>query len=262
MAHHQRNTEELFLHKSGLSAYKRCPLRFKYMYVDPIWADRDEEMVYGTEFHDAVRRFYYLMDVDVLFAHDTFQDRLQYLMSCRPDGYRPRVNKWLYNYCKMEAKRSLGWTNPKNWFMPLNQERYYELRSPQKYAGTIDRVDHYDKWHLIVIDYKTGKFHDWLLSELRQEMALYAVILNNHPQSPVQKTGKYVAYWATIHPSIEYVYLEEFKPQTLSALAKNTVKIWNSVKKGSFPAKVGEHCDWCPFLYRCCTEDWYIEEAL
>lgn len=261
MSDHINNPDEFFLHKSGLSAYKQCPLKFNYMYINQIHPERDESMVYGTEFHQAVRRFYYIVDVDVLFAYKTFSDRLNYLIRCIPEGYKPRVDKWLRTYAKMEAKRSIDFTTPE-WFMPLDQERYYEVSSPCKYAGTIDRVDHYDDDYLIVLDYKTGKFHQWLISSLRQEMTLYAVILNNHPKSPVVETGKYVAYWGTIHPSTEQIMVEEIKPQTLTALFKNTSKIFDAVEKGEFHPKVGEHCDYCSFLHKCWKQDWYLKEAI
>ena len=158
----------------------------------------------------------------------------------------------------MESKRSMGWKYPQEWFAPIIMESYRETRTPEMYAGTIDRVDHYDKDYLIVSDYKTGKMYN--ISQTRQEMLLYAVILNAD-QELLDSTGKYVAYWCTIHPRYETYYVEPFKKPTFRALARNTQKIWDAVEEDDFPPKIGMQCDWCQFLWKCSTQWWYIEHA-
>lgn len=257
MAQHKRNPDELFIHKSGLTAYRTCPLKFCYMYVHPIKPDRTEEMVFGQEFHDAAHNWYHLLNEKVFFAHKSWTDRFEYSLSLVDDSWTPRVQRLMRSFCKMECNRAVGWSMPKAWFKPILQEKYYEIYDPNKYAGTIDRVDHYDDLYLIVGDYKSGKMYN--ISTARQEMAVYAVILNNVGEPLLEETGKYVAYWCTIHPSTEETYVEEFKGPTLRALAKNTAKIWYDVEQDEFKPKVGEHCDYCQFLYKCAAEPWYWE---
>jgi len=261
MSHYMKNENELFLHKSGLTAFKTCRLRFKYMYITNLRMDRAPELDRGTLFHDAAYKFVHMIDADVLFGHTTWPDRFSYLKTCisEPDDLTYEVRELMYNLAEMESKRSMGWKSPKSWFKPIWLEKYLETRVPSKYAGTLDRLDHYDDEYLIVGDYKSGGLHN--ISQMRQEMLVYAMIINNLPI--VEELGKHVAYWCTIHPrgDLKEYIVEPFKAATFKALERNTATIWVAIDEDDFPHKVGEHCDWCPFLWKCWTEEWYWDEV-
>jgi len=212
-------------------------------------------MEYGNEFHQVVAIFYRLINMNVLFSYDAWMDRYTYLLGLIPEC-TATIEPLMRNYCKMESKRSMSC--PQEWFAPIIMEQYREIREPEMYAGTIDRVDHYDEDYLCVGDYKTGKMYN--ISSTRQEMLLYAVILNADDKL-LDSTGKYVAYWCTIHPRYETYYVEPFKKPTFRALARNTAKIWDAVEEDDFPPKIAMHCDWCQFLWHCSTQWWYIEHA-
>jgi len=259
----ERNPDKLFIHKSGLSAWRQCPRKFYWMYLkpqDPAMTEESIAMEHGATFHDVARRFTYLYDVDVLFSYPTWMDRLKYLSGCIPVGLTKTIWDWMQNLADFEARRSLGWKLDRSMFKPVVMEKYLESEE-FGYAGTLDRIDHYDETSYVVIDYKPRIYN---LSSLRQEQAIYWVLANDQ-----LKLDKPVNYWGVIAYDEGIYRTEEFKKVTFTALRKNTAYLQTDIDKYKkepseelFPLKVGEYCDWCGFLSICYQDPKYVEIAL
>jgi len=239
---HIRNPDKLFLHKSGLTSFRKCPLKFSYMYVHMVEADIPPEMEFGREFHDTARKFNYLYEANVLFGIKTYKDRYSYMVGCIPEC-SPTIYDWMLNYVRVEVDRSFNFKLDIPMFKPVVQEKYYESEE-HRYAGTIDRIDWYDWDTLMVVDYKPRVPKQ--LSLLRQEMAIYWVLANS--ESGLKEP---INHWGVIGYKEGEVYTEEIKAATLRALKRNTLNVWKAVEDDEFPPKPGEHCQWCQFGYHC-----------
>lgn len=259
----ERSSERLFLHKSGLSSWRQCPRKFIHMYVkqqQQMTVDDNEGMNAGSDLHHAARQFEYIYDTDVLFSLPTYLDRLKYLATCIPKGIDSQVYDWMQNIADFEARRSLTWKLDRGMFKPPYQELYLESQEFD-YAGTFDRLDHYDETSYIVNDYKPRIYN---ISQLRQEQAIYWVLINDQ-----MKLDKPVNYWGVIAYDTGVYHCEEFKKATFTALKKNSMKFWEIYRQYEssnditlFPMKPGEHCDWCGYLNVCWSDPEYSELVL
>lgn len=139
---------------SRLKNYENCPRKAKYLYVDKLKEPGSVHTEYGHEVHGSAER-YVLGQTDEL--HDgvgAFRDDVLALREQRASTGRS-ATRWMSAEMKLALSEDLDVVD---WF------------SPQAWARMVFDVVKYNRDHVEIIDYKTGKIRE----EDYDQMDIYA----------------------------------------------------------------------------------------
>ena len=109
---------------------------------------------------------------------------------------------------------------------------------------------------MIPFEYKTGLWKDYKTSEMRQEMAFYQLLIENSPEEVLAKNGltkdMRVSHWGWYYPVSNYVFAEEIKKSSMTAVMKNIGKLIHAYENQTFPTKFFfKNCQNCSFFGIC-----------
>lgn len=245
----------LWISKTPWKTWRRCPKLFEYLFIQNNPPSDSVEMQFGEIFHDAARRFFDSVNKDDLRLCSTTIQTLGVFDSAI-QVTQPVVRRWFENFKMFEAARWLQCLeqfpeDPVKYWMPLETEVEIEvLKTGQKLH--IDRIGYYDKFSLIVIDYKSGKTFD--IRDLRQELTFYSIGVNysKRYELPVIWLGSY-------NPQLNLSYLERVNQRSTSFVYRSIQKFKAEMKVGAYIAKPSELCRWCPRVQLCVNEGVFDE---
>lgn len=234
--------ETVWLSKSDVLTYDQCPWRFKLSRVDGIKVELSEAMQRGQDFHESVWRLYDRVDKEAIIKGVRTID----------EEYRKHLPKGpIYDkFIAIERRRLANASRAeKSTFFPVYKEKYLEDEKLQ-FSGTIDRVDKTPEGEWIVLDYKTGKFHDWNLRNYRYELAGYKHLIDQSGLLP-----RKVEFICMVFIKSEDVFFERIKPQTEAAFLRRTKKARGKIKARQFSKKISHLCNYCPYMGVCLSEE-------
>ncbi len=247
----------LFSH-SRLATFERCPLKFKYRYLDKLATTREQgiEAFMGSLVHSTMEKLY----KDLRFKKtDSVDDLIKFfnqewkknwndeILIVRKDytqeNYRKMGEQYIRDYYKhyepFDQTRTIGLEE--RVLINLDKAGNYKLQ------GYIDRLSYAGKGVYEIHDYKTN-FNIPLKEYLEddRQLALYALaVLNNYQDA---KRVKLVWHFMSVNKE---VVLEKTKEQ-LETLKKDTKELIDRVRaEKDFPAKAGPLCNWCEFRAEC-----------
>jgi len=191
----------------------------------------------GRKIHDQLDNLYRDINRDyIMFSRDVGVLVEEY-QAVLPDI--PEMHKFL----ELEIKRfeDLRSKNSLKCFFPKFTEVYMEDKE-LFYFGTVDRVDKMEDGNYIVIDYKTGKFHSWLMTDYRFEMAGYKHLLEK------TTVDGNVTRWAMIFLGGDEAKVvgETFKPITIRSFYNRVSRVRDGILAGLFDKKITVLCGYCP----------------
>ena len=226
------------LSKSGVQQYGKCPFRFGVQFVDGV-EDTTEAMEKGKEVHNLLEALYKNIDKNYIKFTKCVKILIEEYTACLP--HTEIMEKFLQieigRFKEMRAKNNL------KYFFPKFTEIYLEDRDLM-YFGTADRADKMENGNYIVIDYKSGKFHEWLMSDYRFEMAGYKHLLETNG------IAKPITRWSMLFLGEEdpkkQVIGELFHTITIRSFYNRIKRVRERVKAGLFPKKGSKLCDYCP----------------
>jgi RecB family exonuclease len=236
----------VFISKSIMNSYRTCPQRYKLLYVDKIETTTSDAMQRGLDFHDFVNRFYDHVSsgsngellIDPLFVKESL------------DACIPEAQPYITNFINFEYKRWDICKQQKDamkYFMPVMREEKIK-NIGLELVGVVDRVDRKFNGNYLVVEFKTGKFDQraWKLTELRQELAFYKLLLES--SSLITKP---VEDFVVFYPRTNDVWTETFKTVTLNAFKKNLDIVRRGIEGKDFPCNISVFCRYCEASGRC-----------
>ena len=274
----QEDEPILKISKSSLGSYQWCPKRYEFQYVEKRPIETTEVMIKGSIIHNAREAFF--NEFDVKKAENLSHEELvNYCMSLHPiDDYSEmyeamsifEANRFLeaaeeeatddflpvINEAMLDARITIRQDeNPK---YPLSRDYTVHLQ------GIIDRMfkegDRY-----IPMELKTGGWKDWKKTMMRKEMAFYKILFENTPDEELRALGVDpeipISHWGWYYPAANYVYVEDAKKSSMTAVRKGIAEMIHSYETGIFPTKYfAKTCSNCSFFGICDaanTESWF-----
>lgn len=242
------------LSKSGCHSYEQCPYRFKLQVIDGIDFEKTEALAKGIMWHDLLYELYDKIDMKVIEREGTVEAEYSAFL---PDDLIAE------NFIKMENQRLEAFIEADcvELFWPVLLEQYLEDRDgilvkgtdkePEQkmmFYGTLDRLDRQQDGTYVVIDYKTGKFHQWMMSKYRFELMGYKhLIEKNYPKYKV-------THGCLVFVQQDEIVYEKIGETTQKAFYKKVIRVRKRVKAKVFTKKVGPLCDYCSYVTMCLGE--------
>lgn len=228
------------LSKSALQTYEQCRSRFKRQVIDGDKEERGEQLIKGTMWHELLFQLYDKVDrVAVMRAGKVDDEYRKYLpMDIITENFIKVENQRLEEFMKLGKHE---------YFWPILREQFYH-DSKYNYFGTLDRLDKAPNGMFIVIDYKTGHYHDYNISKYRRELAGYKHLVES-------QTKMKVGVGCIFFLEETKVLCEEIKPITMRAFYASITRIRERIAEGHFEKNINQLCDWCPFTIDCLTEE-------
>lgn len=261
------------LSPSGAAAWKQCPKRWWFKYVDKLpEPPAGEPAVLGNFVHDVLERLLYFPAKERtvkntrLLAREVFSELEE-------------DDKWAalgYDEERARKFRQKAWATLEVYFSqvsprevkPIAQEMNVNLEiEGVPFMGFIDLVEEdRDTGDVVITDYKTGKPPSsgmpWSETERSEKMlqpVWYAAALQELGEHIPRKarlmyftvseddSGKYIPASEEISVDITDDALSEARQE----LANRWKDIGKAYAKGDAPPKTGPLCGWCPFVDKC-----------
>ena len=268
----------LKISKSSLGSYQWCPKRYEFQYVEKRPIETTEVMIKGSIIHNAREAFFNAFDVKKA-ENLSHEELVNYCLSLHPiDDYTEMYEAMsIFEANRFKESLAEGTTDD---FVPVVNEAMLDARitirsdeNPkyelsQDYTvhlqGIIDRMfregDRY-----IPMELKTGGWKDWKKTMMRKEMAFYKILFENTPNAELEEMGLDpeipISHWGWYYPAANYIYVEDAKKSSMTAVKKGIAEMIHSYETGIFPTKYfAKTCSNCSFFGICDaanTESWF-----
>jgi len=240
------NPETVPLSKSLVQMYEQCPKRFEMQVIKRVPYTKTPELQRGTDVH---KRIAHLLNNVQRWKIKTADDVQREFAALLPDEIVYR------NYIEIETERfeRLFSQNLQHLFWPILVEHYME-DFELMYSGTLDRLDVLENGDLIVIDWKTGNYHEWSKSDYRFELIGYKHL--------VEKTKVFpgtVTHGAIVFLDEKRVFVEEFDYRSINAFYRKVKRVRQKIKDKQFEQKITPMCDYCPYVGTCLTTQGFAQ---
>lgn len=229
---------------SGVSTYEKCPLSYRFQYIDGLKIEPSPYLSFGRSLHNALE-WLYGRDVP---EPPTLEELLSYLDSCWSDeGYSDADEESSYLRRGRDVLTQFYHKNVRDFRLPLAVEERFELDMDDFIlSGVIDRVDRHSDGSYEIIDYKSGR-RPPELRRLREDLQL-----------PIYQLACREV-WGIIPSKLTFYYLVpnqrySTKPQDEAGLARVKERLdraAESISDGIFTATPNRLCPWCSFEDLC-----------
>jgi putative RecB family exonuclease len=247
----------LFSH-SRLSCFEKCPLKFRFKYIDKLESPREQgvEAFLGSLVHSTLEKLYKdlrfkkLNTLDELlkwfreeWKRNWSSDILIVRKQFTQENYRKMAEDYIRDYYKrykpFDQNRTIALEE--KVMITLDPEGRYRLQ------GYIDRLAYAGKGVYEIHDYKTNfniPIKQYIDDD--RQLALYALaVLNNY-----QDARSVRLVWHFLSADKEVVI--EKTQEELDKLKADTIKLIDSIKaERDFPPRPGPLCNWCEFRPEC-----------
>ena len=230
------------LSKSKINTYLKCPLEFKFQYIDEIEAEPNKYMVLGSDVHSVAETF-----------ADKFGDELDEV----------NINNELI---KIMNDLDIGYDiiehvdNLSLFFKEVFVDNDYKLFSQEEYlldeenrfSGICDIILEDENGDLVVIDYKTSSSNSF--HKYRRELCYYKLLVENVYNRDVSSVGIFFTRNGRLR--LLDVCDEDNKRKYLNdAEISQAVDTLHYVRKQinneNFPAKRQFLCKYCTYRHIC-----------
>ena len=248
---------------SAISSFQRCPLAFKFRYVDQIPEEVvSASLVFGGAIHSAVElHFNELMAGNPAPDLDTLLDSFQVTWRER-DTTEIRFNKGEdENTLGNLAERMLGafqkssCATPTGRILGVEEELRGEIvPGVPELLGRIDLVVENDD-EVVVTDWKTSRSR-WSADQAldnSDQLLLYSELVRSLVPGKLLRT-QFLVITKTKSPSVE-VHAVPVSPARLDRTKRTIERVWQAIETGNFfPTPNAMICTGCPFKGAC--RDW------
>ena len=230
------------LSKSKVNSYLKCPLEFKFQYIDEIEVPQNRYMALGSDVHSIAEKF-----------TEKFGDELENVNT---------HNELL----KIAHELDIGYDltahidNLASFFDEMFVENDYKLFSNEEYlldeknrfSGICDIILEDENGHLVVIDYKTSNSNSF--SKYRLELCYYKLLVENVYHKQVSSVGVFFTKNGRLR--LLDVCNEENKRKYLNQNeiddAITTLhKVRDGINNEIFPARKQFLCKYCTYRHIC-----------
>ncbi len=229
-----------------LRVFRSCRLRYRYQYVERRKARLRIQDTAGSCVHNVLSEF-----LQKLPPLERTEERLLAMFDKRWAALSPRYLAMpgvpqLGSGARAQLRRFAQRQDLSR--QPFLIEAYFETHLAPDIVlfGRIDRVDEEADGSLHIIDYKTGSAPAEIDAD---QLRLYAVIIQDNLERPVSRASFWYfddgqVWTAELHQH-DNVHVKE-EALALSLEMQNVAE---------FPATIGPHCAYCPYLQMCERRD-------
>ena len=228
--------------KSKINTYLKCPLEFKFQYIDKIEAEPNKYMILGSDVHLIAEKF-----------ADKFGDELEGVNI--ENELIKIMNELDIGYDLSSHVNNLGL-----FFKEVFIDNNYKLFSQEEYlhdevhrfSGICDIILEDENGELVVIDYKTSNSNTF--SRYRRELCYYKLLVENVYDKNVSSVGIFFTKNGRLR--LLDVYEDDNKRKFLnSAEIEDAVdtfyQVRSEVNSGNFYAKRQFLCKFCTYKEIC-----------
>ena len=228
--------------KSKINTYLKCPLEFKFQYIDEIEAEPNKYMILGSDVHLIAEKF-----------ADKFGDELEGVNI--ENELIKIMNELDIGYDLSSHVNNLGL-----FFKEVFIDNNYKLFSQEEYlhdevhrfSGICDIILEDENGELVVIDYKTSNSNTF--SRYRRELCYYKLLVENVYDRNVSSVGIFFTKNGRLR--LLDVYEDDNKRKFLnSAEIEDAVdtfyQVRSEVNSGNFYAKRQFLCKFCTYKEIC-----------
>ena len=243
---------------SRLSSYEKCPLQYRFRYIDRIKRDtKSIEAFLGNRVHEALERLYRgrmtsrILPLDAIIAgfqkswDENFSDKITIVKTALgPTHYRDVgvacLTKFYHRHHPFDDGTTLGLEEPIT--LALDVEGRYTLN------GYIDRLVRLDRGVFEIHDYKTSS--GWLpsASDLRRDRQLTIYRMAVAKRFPEAREIRLV--WHYLVPG--QTFRSDRTPEEIERQRRQIIGLIDTIESArEFPARVSALCDWCEYRDIC-----------
>ena len=230
------------LSKSKVNSYLKCPLEFKFQYIDEIEVPENKYMALGSDVHLIAEKFSEkfgdeLDDIDI-------KNELLKIAHEEDIGYD--LNNHIDNLASFYNRAFVD----NNYKLYSSEE--YLLDEKHRFSGICDIILEDENDELIVIDYKTGNSNSF--SKYRLELCYYKLLVENVCNRKVSRVGVYFTKNGRLR--LLDICNEDNKRKYLNyseidEAIDTMYRVRSQVNKGIFPAKRQYICRFCTYKNIC-----------
>ena len=230
------------LSKSKVNSYLKCPLEFKFQYIDEIEVPENKYMALGSDVHLIAEKFTEKFGDDIADI-DTQNELIK-----------------IANELDMGYDLTIHIDNLSSFFDEIFVENNYKLFSNEEYlldeenrfSGICDIILEDENGDLVVIDYKTSKSSSF--SKYRLELCYYKLLVENVYDRNVSSVGVFFTKNGRLR--LLDVCNEENKRKYLNETEINEAietmhEVRNKINNEIFPAKRQFLCKYCTYRQLC-----------
>ncbi|MDA1038318.1 MAG: PD-(D/E)XK nuclease family protein, partial [bacterium] len=234
-----------FLSFTQLSAYRTCPLQYKFAHLLRIPVFGKHQMSFGKTMHAVLQDFF-----EEWLSKGSLpeESRIQELYTERWD------DEWYPDDASREEYRNRGAVSLVKLFHQLKKDPPKPFAVEQAFTlkikdvvikGQIDRIDEVDGG-LHIIDYKTGKPKtlDKIRSDQKDQLYIYQMAVEEIWEKPVKKLSY---YYLEDNSQVDFLGVEK----DLDKIRDTIIRTTERMKEGSFVPTPGMHCSFCDFADIC-----------
>jgi DNA helicase II / ATP-dependent DNA helicase PcrA len=230
--------------------FQTCPQQYKFTHLLKLPSRGGPDRSFGQSLHKTLELFLRAYTLQSRFKFDWSKLLSIYEENWLDDWYESKKQeKEFFSKGKKQLKNFFKdfQKNPPQVFTSEGQawlEKDFSFSlDGYPFKGKIDRVDKKEDG-LEIIDYKTGKPHKRLTADLRRQLLLYQIAVEEAFQLfPKQLTF----YYLQDGSKLSFLGQSEEKEK----VKKEVIKIIKEIEKGSFPPRPGYHCRYCDYRQIC-----------
>ena len=230
------------LSKSKVNSYLKCPLEFKFQYIDEIEVPENKYMALGSDVHLIAEKFTEKFGDDIA-SIDTHNELLK-IAHDLDIGYdlTAHIDNLSSFFDEIFVENSYS----------LFSNEEYLLDEKNRFSGICDIILEDENDELVVIDYKTSKSSSF--SKYRLELCYYKLLVENVYDRKVSAVGVFFTKNGRLR--LLDVCDEENKRKYLNQNEINEAidtlhNVRENINNGVFPARRQFLCKYCTFRNLC-----------
>lgn len=230
------------LSKSKVNSYLKCPLEFKFQYVDEIESEPNKYMILGSDVHLIAEKFSEKFGDDL--ADVNIENELLKIAHREEIGYD--LTTHLINLASFFREVFVD-----NNYKLFSSEEYL-LDEENRFSGICDIILEDENGELVVIDYKTSNSSSF--SKYRLELCYYKLLVENVYGRSVSKVGVFFTKNGRLRllDVSEEVNKRKFLSYDEIDEAVETLhSVRLEINNGNFPARRQFLCRYCSYRHIC-----------
>lgn len=230
------------LSKSKINTYLKCPLEFKFQYIDEIEAEPNKYMVLGSDVHSVAETFAdkFGDELDEVNIHN----ELVKIMNDLDIGYD--ISEHVDNLSLFFKEVFVD-----NNYRLFSQEEYL-LDEENRFSGICDIILEDENGDLVVIDYKTSNSNSF--HKYRRELCYYKLLVENVYEKEVSSVGIFFTRNGRLRlldvrdEDNKRKYLND---EEISQAIDTLHYVRKQINNENFPAKRQFLCRYCTYRHIC-----------
>ncbi len=228
---------------SAISTYQKCPLSYKFLYVDRLPTKPSHHLSFGSSIHSALE-FFYNVEVAEPCSLDRLLEELDNVWLS--EGYENESHEVQYKEKGRAILTQFYNENVLAFAVPIAVEKRFALDMDGiTLSGIIDRVDRLSNGGIEIIDYKTNeKLPPKTKINTDLQLPIYHMAIEELYGTAPEKL--------TLYFLVPNRQISTRKTKNDVTKAKDTIfKVADNIRSKKFDPFKNPLCPWCDFIELC-----------